>query len=327
MAPNETMSATGDGGSGGVDPYAMAMALASAWLAYGTVIRTSDDERQRKMRRVFQKKVALVSEAWPDELGDVNGIESVRKALGECSLDLDQRKTLLIDLSFSDPFAPYELKYDEDWQRDAIKDIAKGLVVDLSFVDAISATRKAAARAHHRRNIAFTVAFGIGGAVVLALGGWMAAPVIAGYLGASAGLAGAAATAHGLALLGGGTLAAGGMGMAGGMAIVTGGGAAIGGLAGGGGMLLYQLGAAGAENELLKLQVTFKTVLLDGQLHVRKAQEVIRGLVDRELELKALLKEETKLNDSKSRKLKELRQILESVERSREWMEAERQAA
>src|SRR5207244_6960993 len=59
--------------------------------------------------------------------------------------------------------------------------------------------------------------WGLGGAVVLAAGGWAFAPIVATYLGAAAGLSGAAATAHGLALLGGGTLAAGGFGMAGGM--------------------------------------------------------------------------------------------------------------
>ncbi len=62
------------------------------------------------------------------------------------------------------------------------------------------------------------------------------APVIGGALGASGligpALTGAAATSHGLAVLGGGSLAAGGLGMAGGTAVVAAAGAALGGTLG-----------------------------------------------------------------------------------------------
>lgn len=75
---------------------------------------------------------------------------------------------------------------------------------------------------------------------VLALGvgvplGLLAAPAIGGAIGSLGmfgGLTGAAASSHGLALLGGGSLAAGGLGMAGGTAVVTAVGAAVGGALG-----------------------------------------------------------------------------------------------
>lgn len=75
---------------------------------------------------------------------------------------------------------------------------------------------------------------------VVALGavvplGFLAAPAIGGAIGSLGifgGLTGAAASSHGLALLGGGTLAAGGLGMAGGTAVVTSVGAAVGGALG-----------------------------------------------------------------------------------------------
>ncbi|MEV8249866.1 DUF726 domain-containing protein [Microbacterium sp. NPDC076768] len=75
---------------------------------------------------------------------------------------------------------------------------------------------------------------------VLALGvavplGLLAAPAIGGAIGSLGifgGFSGAAATSHGLALLGGGSLAAGGLGMAGGTAVVTAVGAAVGGALG-----------------------------------------------------------------------------------------------
>lgn len=73
---------------------------------------------------------------------------------------------------------------------------------------------------------------GVAAAAPLAL---LAAPAIGGAIGSLGmfgGLSGAAATSHGLALLGGGTLAAGGLGMAGGTMVVTGVGAAVGGTLG-----------------------------------------------------------------------------------------------
>lgn len=78
----------------------------------------------------------------------------------------------------------------------------------------------------------------VGGVAVLAVAApvaLLAAPAIGGAIGSLGlfgGLTGAAASSHGLALLGGGTLAAGGLGMAGGTAVVTAVGAAVGGALG-----------------------------------------------------------------------------------------------
>lgn len=75
----------------------------------------------------------------------------------------------------------------------------------------------------------------VGAGVVLGPIAYMAAPVIGGALGASAiggGLSGAAATSHGLAMLGGGAIASGGAGMAGGVVVVTAAGVGLGGATG-----------------------------------------------------------------------------------------------
>lgn len=61
---------------------------------------------------------------------------------------------------------------------------------------------------------------------------YIAEPAIGGALGSMTGLYGAAATAHGLGLLGFGSIAAGGFGMAGGMSVVTAVGTALGGAVG-----------------------------------------------------------------------------------------------
>ncbi|MBK8468916.1 MAG: DUF726 domain-containing protein [Candidatus Phosphoribacter sp.] len=79
------------------------------------------------------------------------------------------------------------------------------------------------------------VALGGVGLVVAAPLALIAAPAIGGAigsLGVFGGLSGAAATSHGLALLGGGSLAVGGLGIAGGTAVVTAVGAAVGGTLG-----------------------------------------------------------------------------------------------
>lgn len=86
------------------------------------------------------------------------------------------------------------------------------------------------------RGITRTVAVAGVGVAVIAPMTLLAAPAIGGALGASGligpALSGAAASGHGLAFLGGGTLAAGGFGMAGGTAVVAATGAALGGTMG-----------------------------------------------------------------------------------------------
>lgn len=78
----------------------------------------------------------------------------------------------------------------------------------------------------------------VGGALAVSVAAplaLLAAPAIGGALGSLGvfgGLSGAAATSHGLALLGGGSLAVGGLGMAGGTTVVTAVGAAVGGALG-----------------------------------------------------------------------------------------------
>lgn len=87
---------------------------------------------------------------------------------------------------------------------------------------------------HDKANLARYTRVGlasVGAGTVLAPVAFFSAPLIGGIIGASAmggGLTGAAATSHGLAMLGLGSLASGGLGMAGGTAVVTAAGATLG---------------------------------------------------------------------------------------------------
>ena len=82
------------------------------------------------------------------------------------------------------------------------------------------------------RRFSTIAAASVAGVAVVGPLAFVAAPAIGGALGAYSGLAGAAATSHGLALLGGGSVAAGGFGMAGGTAVVTAAGVGLGGASG-----------------------------------------------------------------------------------------------
>ena len=80
----------------------------------------------------------------------------------------------------------------------------------------------------HAKKITALTGGVLGGALIVAPLFFAAAPAIGGAIGAWSGLSGAAATSHGLALLGGGTIASGGLGMAGGTAVVAAAGAGLG---------------------------------------------------------------------------------------------------
>ncbi|WP_211340907.1 DUF726 domain-containing protein [Xylanimonas allomyrinae] len=91
---------------------------------------------------------------------------------------------------------------------------------------------------YEKANLSRATKIAVLGAAGLAIGtpaALLAAPAVGGAIGSLGmfgGLSGAAATSHGLALLGGGAIAAGGLGMAGGTAVVTAVGAAVGGALG-----------------------------------------------------------------------------------------------
>ena len=80
----------------------------------------------------------------------------------------------------------------------------------------------------HAKRISTYAGAAVGGALVLVPAFFLAAPAIGGAIGAWSGLSGAAASSHGLALLGGGALSAGGFGMAGGTAVVSAAGGGLG---------------------------------------------------------------------------------------------------
>jgi len=307
--------------------YIYHLAMGSHGLAQQLTQLETDDARKKRKQRVVEKKTELLLATYPDQLKgrETAQFSALPSRLGRHE-DEDMRRMLLIDLTFSDPFAPYELRFKKTDMDKALGTVAKTLGLSPADVAAIRATQSAAARAHIAHKALKTAAVGATAAVILGTGAFFAAVAIGTAIGAAAGLSGVAASNFGLALLGGGSLAAGGMGMAGGLAVVTGVGAAAGFGGVSGAMVMMEIGAARSKAELIKLQVTYKEVLLRNQADAAKAQAVVKDLAAQHEELRERLDEERTLNDKNATRVKELEDTIEAVEHSLKWMHAQKAA-
>jgi len=303
------------------DGYRLTVAAAILHIAQLLSSVESDEERRRKKQLVVQRKVRTLQEAFPHETAE-RDLNKLGGALELFPRDIGRQDALrlLVDISFSSPFAPYELKFSASDFRDALLQVASRLRLWPSDVTNVEETKREAFSIHSKISWGKIGLFAVTGTVVLAAGGWIAAPAIGTALGSAAGLSGAAATAHGLALLGGGSLAMGGAGMAGGAMAVTGFSAFAGCAALGGGSLLVQLGAANAQLELVKLQTTFKVVILGTQTQLAKTQKIIARLTEELAELATQLRAERELNESNSARLEELEATVRALEVALEWI-------
>lgn len=308
--------------------HAFVLSTVSFLLALHLTRAESNADRKAKKGRVTEKKCAAVESAFADIMANRHSSQmpSVVKNILS-TWNSDDKTLLLIDLAFADPFFPYELQFHAKEFENVFVSIAALIGYEEALAKQILATKKDALKAHKETVIWKMLVAGSAVAVVCALGGWVAAPYLATVIGGAAGLTGAAATSYGLALLGGGSLAAGGMGMAGGLWIVTGVSAAVAGGLMTGGQLLYSMGADQARAELIKLQVSFKEVLLHSQVQIGKAKEAITVLEKDKRDIEKALNEEKLLNESNGARVKDLEQKLKAIQTSIQWMEKERATA
>ncbi len=308
--------------------YPFLLSVGTLLLAQELTRLERKKKHRQKMERVLIKKQELLCEAFPEDIADfiVQGEGFIITKNLEDALRFnwpnDQALTFIIDLAFTNPFAPYELSFSDKHFSQALAKIGLLVGVESKEVANVQQTQKDAIKAHRQIAWGKIVAYGLGGMLVLGVGGWLFAPAIGGAIGSAAGLYGAAATSHGLAILGGGSLAIGGLGMAGGMWVVVGAGATMGLLSTGGATLLLELGAARARVELIKFQVNYKEVVLGGQVQIKKAQEIIKSLSQQRDEIKQKLAEERNLNDKNSARLKDIEATLEAMEQALKWAEA-----
>jgi hypothetical protein len=304
---------------------ARALALAVTEIAAMLVDAEKDTARHARKVRIVQEKRRYLATVGIEAPIAAQWTEALQRRVA--GWDETKRTALLIEVAFAAPFAPYEVKVGDDDHRKALGEIASILGLAPSrapeILDAIRSAKKA-----HRHIPWARIAVGtVVGAVVVAAGGYFAAPLIAGYLGAAAGLSGAAAVAHGLALLGGGSLAAGGAGMAGGMLLVTSAGAAVGSVGAGGAAALWSAGYAAALSEIVKLQVSYREVLLRSHLRAEQAATVIERLVRQRDDLRATIAMEREMNDPGAARVEDLEKTERGYTDAIAWIEEQRRRA
>lgn len=296
-----------------------AFSLGKTFLAAALAGLCDEYERAERMRRAVAKFVELDFPESPGADADVLANELERVVAPWPDLN---KRLLLVDLWFVQPFAPYDVKVPSSDLKKALSELASTLGIDDALAE-VTATVKELTGASTGKQVAKVVGISGLGAVLIGSGAWIVAPLIGTAIGTASGLAGAAATAHGLAVLGGGAVAAGGAGVAGGMFAVTTTGAAAGVLLGGGGSALFQLGKRQAERELLKLKVKFKVSVLhtEGQLLV--AQRYSTYLHEQIEATRRDLEQERLISERRSKRIERLEEALEMLEESQKWLDDE----
>ncbi len=290
-----------------------AFLLTKCVLAHNISQRCSDEQRSGRMERAvaqFCEQLGLESPA--------HALARLQQlSLGWTEVD---RRLLFVDVWSVSAFSPHEIKVAKRDQRIALTELA--MAVDSSGVisDVERAEQELAAR-ERRMSTAKVVGAAAGGALLMGTGAFVAAPLLGSLLASSTmGLSGAAATSAGLAALGGGTLAAGGAGVAGGVLVVTSVGAAAGGTLSLGGTALYQLGSRQARYELRKMELKFTVAMYHSQADLRVAQRFATRLHGEIETLKADLDEERLFSDRRSKKIGQMEELLEQLQKSERWM-------
>lgn len=303
------------------DPNTYGFFLAESVLFLADKLKEMEKNTARKKKKeaVVQEKYTLLRKSFSIQLVAANQNHAYADIIKE-SWDPATQKKFFIDLAFSNPFAPYELKFSSKDFEIVLEQYGFQIGILQNETQSILKTKSDVLKSQKKINWKQIAALGVGGAGILATGGYFFAPILGSALGSAAGLSGAAATAHGLALLGGGSLAMGGAGMAGGIWLVTGAGAALGTVAGGG-KLLHELGAATVQGELIKLQTTFKELYLPAHDESDDSEIVIVKLKNDLIKMKEKLAVERKLNEENSNRIAQYKAKIYSIQSSIKWMQ------
>lgn len=298
--------------------YELVLSKAGLAMAAGIAERENSTSRTERMQRV----IALQRDILGDEFEDMSEQDREQPLAEELAeLPKGRARACLIDLAFSDPFAPYEFSYDRDHFWHALRDIAAHAdATQDPFPAQLREKRRSAMKAHRNLDWRKLALLGGGGLIVGLAGGAALAPLVGAALGSSAGLYGAAATLHGLATLGGGAVAAGGLGVAGGTWLVAGAAAAGGAGVAGTVNLLRQLSEEGAEAELVKFQVTYALVVKPGLAEDIDQTSAISALVETYVKMGEVIDDEKELNDPKSARISRLKAIRDATDRALGWI-------
>lgn len=304
--------------------YPKYLAVTQLIIARGLANAERDPVRKSKMVASIDERADFIAGHYEDVIAKASDSPLLTILNGPNWTNIG-RRTLLVDVAFSNPFAPYYLKYGKKERRSQLCRVACNFGLREEHVDEMLRIGKSARDTHrkwYQQPLVWT-AIAVGGAVVFGGLGVLAAPSIGSALGSAAGLSGAAATAHGLALLGGGSLAVGGAGMAGGMAVVTAAGVGIGTVTGGGAALLAGLTPIAAFDEIVKLQTTFGFAALpEGKEGKQQAKDILNGLKGTIKELEQKLKQKQDRNDVDAPEIQAIDRTLDVAHQAEAWMQS-----
>lgn len=277
-----------------------------------------NEQRRQRKRTVAQRKWEVLRHTFPDDLGELHGYGGTGPALRQLTQVLAQRTAgwtagqrglLLVDLVMSDVFAPYELKVPTNDFAEALGNV--GAAFELSGEsDALLGAWNDVLRARHPRRWRTVIAPSTMSASTLTTSG--PDPAVATALAVAAGLTGDAANAHGVALLGGGSLSIGGSALAGGLWLVT--ALPDGGPLPSGGQGLLFLGPAQARVELIKLQLSAWLVVHCGLAAGLSTADVVDGLASVSDDLSAQLDVERRVNDDDASRITDIKDMMQAVD-------------
>jgi hypothetical protein len=307
------------------DLYGPMVAIGSMFIGAALATSEDDEKRKRRMRTAISDQRAQYIEAFKDSPGAPVVSEACDQIELLQALPTDWAphvsKTYVADLLFASPFYPAQLKWDNDRREAALTAIAVHIGLSAEIVYELTNVRKSAMKAHRHIDWKKIGLIGASGLVLVGITAGVAAPFIAMGIGGAAGLAGAAALAHGLAVLGFGSLAVGGFGMAGGLWLVTAAGATAGVTAASVAALLSELGAEGAVVEITKMQVVTKVVTIPSS-HADAVATVGSLTSDRE-ELRILLAAALERNEDDSAAVEDLEAIELALTDAIKWINNE----
>ena len=199
--------------------YSCAIAAGTLLLAEELTRLEHKKSREQKKHRVLALKRSLLREAFPKFTAGLSLEGDAGKLLSDSRLG-DKATEYIIDLAFTNPFAPYELKFKNKHFTSALGNVAALVRLSVEDVKRIRHTQRKALKAYRHVHWKKIMAYGLSRLAVIGVAGFLFAPLLVGAVGTAAGLTGVAATTQGLVTLGGGSLALAGVRLAGGLWLV-----------------------------------------------------------------------------------------------------------
>ena len=300
------------------DNYSFYISIATLYLLYELIECEKNEKRKNKKQRVLAQKKARLQQFFTDVSDDSLTQENIAQQLPK-EFSREKATVFLIDLIYCDPFAPFDLKFKNNDLDKALLKLAGCINLSGEDVTRIQDSYQQAHRSHWHlqwKLLAFISLFGI---VFLITGKGIQFLIRQSIQGIKGGVT-AFSPDYGLSGLAGGNLAVFGEEMAGGRWLITDVKKVVDDSNSGfyTPPLLRLLKSSDIKQELIKLQVTFKEVLLDNQ---QQAQTIIDTLNKQQTKLEGRIEVEKNQNEKRSSRIQEVKNTHRYVEQTLKWMQ------